>query len=215
MQRLLLLPEMHEVLRIDEWQQCFERVLFPLMMSLALPPRPGVDPAMIDETRLRVCNMLTKVARHDAPIWRDCPQIFLLHLNVLSTSANFVSLWTRILDCLDTYSRLGELLAEAIPESLKNMLLVMSTSAVFKHQDSRDPLWELTWLRIRQFLPSLHAAMYPEQRPAPAVVQAPAPSEFVLGPPLAFASPPPSAPAAQPKPPSEESVALHPHPIIV
>ena len=122
---------------------------------------------------------------------------------------------------------LGELLAEAIPESLKNMLLVMSTSGVFKHEDSRDALWELTWIRIRQFLPGLHAAMYPEQRPAPPplrhgpvpLVPAPAPlqAEFVLGPPLAVE---PSAPdrghaTIEAHAADAGEPALHPHPIIV
>lgn len=90
--------------------------------------------------------------------------MFLLHLPILSTTPEFTSIWMRILDFLDKYMQQGELLMEAIPESLKNMLLVMSTSGVFK--SSSTVLWDLTWHRIGQFLPDLRQSLFPEQLPA-------------------------------------------------
>ena len=77
--------------------------------------------------------------------------------------------------------------SEAIPESMKNMLLVMSTSGVFDHneddqslqltqkahdhlqdQDSKrhySALWQVTWERIDCFLPNLRREMVASRSP--------------------------------------------------
>lgn len=52
---------------------------------------------------------------------------------------------------------------EAIPESLKNMLLVMDTAGIFHSADSRtgySDLWEITWERIVCFLPHLREELF-------------------------------------------------------
>lgn len=52
---------------------------------------------------------------------------------------------------------------EAIPESLKNMLLVMDTAGIFHSADSRtgfSDLWEITWERIVCFLPHLKEELF-------------------------------------------------------
>lgn len=52
---------------------------------------------------------------------------------------------------------------EAIPESLKNMLLVMDTAGIFHNADSRtgySDLWEITWERIDCFLPHLREELF-------------------------------------------------------
>ncbi|KAJ6661793.1 hypothetical protein lerEdw1_013315, partial [Lerista edwardsae] len=52
---------------------------------------------------------------------------------------------------------------EAIPESLKNMLLVMDTAGIFHSADSRtgySDLWEITWERIVCFLPKLRDELF-------------------------------------------------------
>lgn len=52
---------------------------------------------------------------------------------------------------------------EAIPESLKNMLLVMDTAGIFHSADSRtgfSDLWEITWERIVCFLPNLREELF-------------------------------------------------------
>ena len=53
---------------------------------------------------------------------------------------------------------------DAIKESLKNNLLVMSTAGVFR-DDER--LWKLTWDRVDTFLPIMRDEI---QLPSPAVV---------------------------------------------
>ena len=53
--------------------------------------------------------------------------------------------------------------AESIPESLKNVLLVMNQSGVLVDPTStasmavhgHDHLWDITWLSISKFLPNL------------------------------------------------------------
>ena len=63
---------------------------------------------------------------------------------------------------------------ESVPESLKNMLLVMSTSGVLVDPslppavvdgalvDSELDLWELTWTKIVKFLPTLQDELFPK-----------------------------------------------------
>jgi brefeldin A-resistance guanine nucleotide exchange factor 1 len=54
---------------------------------------------------------------------------------------------------------------EAVPESLKNCLLVMSTSDTFSESMANMPgnLWNVTWNRINKFLPNLKAEVFPPQ----------------------------------------------------
>lgn len=57
---------------------------------------------------------------------------------------------------------------EAIPESLKNLLLVMDSAGVFSTADgSHSPLWTLTWDRISAFLPHLQRELF-KSHPPPA-----------------------------------------------
>ena len=120
-------------LNYKHWKSCFEHILFPLVQTLIQPDwtvsqsgaplgAPKVPPpsAELEETRIRAMNLLTK--------------IFLKHLTFLSSDEeSFKSIWLQILDFMDRYINIGrgETLAESIPESLKNVLLVMDTAKVF------------------------------------------------------------------------------------
>lgn len=56
--------------------------------------------------------------------------------------------------------------SEAIPESLKNMLLVMDTAGIFETGDGKDSqLWRLTWDRIGTFLPHLKEELFKPAEP--------------------------------------------------
>ena len=162
--------------RTKLWIRCFDQILFPLTQTLiqpdwtvlpnnAPPGAPRVPPASseLEETRIRTMNLLTKV--------------FLQHLNLIhdsEVSADFTKVWLQILDFMDRYINIGrgETLAEAIPENLKNVLLVMDTQMVFGASGA-DPatrpilndvntndLWSVTWQRISKFLPRLHTSLY-------------------------------------------------------
>ena len=49
---------------------------------------------------------------------------------------------------------------EAIPESLKNMLLVMHTAGILSASSDESQRWKLTWDRIDTFLPNLKGEVF-------------------------------------------------------
>lgn len=134
-----------------EWSQCLEQVLFPLLAQL-LGSIASNDPIGVEETRVRAAMLLSKV--------------FLHHLNPLLTLPGFLPLWLTVLDLLRAYMHAdnSELLFEAIPESLKNMLLVMSSANVLAPNSN---LWAPTWRTIDGFLPNLKAELFPDPPPPP------------------------------------------------
>ncbi|RFU30168.1 hypothetical protein B7463_g6156, partial [Scytalidium lignicola] len=145
LQRTLLSPELtsgdHE-----EWTAIFGEVLFPLIVRLLKPEVYSSDPVGMSETRVQAATLLCK--------------IFLHYLVLLSKWEGMLDLWLKILDIMDRLmnSGQGDSLEEAVPESLKNILLVMSSSG-YLTPPSKDPsqkeLWVETWKRIDRFLPDL------------------------------------------------------------
>ncbi|XP_078055477.1 Golgi-specific brefeldin A-resistance guanine nucleotide exchange factor 1 isoform X2 [Mustelus asterias] len=149
LQRALLV---HDLQTLDalEWESCFNKVLFPLLTKLLENISPA-DVGGMEETRMRASTLLCKV--------------FLQHLSPLLSLPTFAALWLTILDFMDKYMHAGssDLLLEAIPESLKNMLLVMDTAGIFHCAESRtgySQLWEITWERIDCFLPQLKDELF-------------------------------------------------------
>uniref|UniRef100_A0A8C2E3F8 Golgi-specific brefeldin A-resistance guanine nucleotide exchange factor 1 n=1 Tax=Cyprinus carpio TaxID=7962 RepID=A0A8C2E3F8_CYPCA len=182
LQRALLVHDL-QALHAVEWEYCFNKVLFPLLTKLLDNISPA-DVGGMEETRMRACTLLSKV--------------FLQHLSPLLSLPTFAALWLTILDFMDKYMHAGssDLLLEAIPESLKNMLLVMDTAGIFHSADSRtgySDLWEITWERIDCFLPRLKEELFKQavipgtehsiatfplsgqKRPVPPPVPAPSP----------------------------------------
>ncbi|CAG8710752.1 31054_t:CDS:2, partial [Racocetra persica] len=156
LQRSLLDPELvsHGV---TEWVVIFDVVLFPLLDQLLKPEIFQTDPTNMEETRIRASALICK--------------IFLHYLNRLSEWGGLTSLWSQILDVMERYMTTGnnESLREAVPESLKNMLLVMSTSGVFNPPGTTKSsggktieLWDITWTKIDKFLPKLKDELFPE-----------------------------------------------------
>ncbi|KAJ8926524.1 hypothetical protein NQ314_021126 [Rhamnusium bicolor] len=146
LQRALLVHDL-QTLSGQEWEQCFQRVLFPLLSYLLQPVTPK-DPVSMEETRMRAATVLSKV--------------FLHHLTPLLSLPTFFNLWLIILDFMDKYMHAdkSDLLYEAIPESLKNMLLVMDSAKVFDGPDGKSPLWNATWDRMNKFLPNMKDELY-------------------------------------------------------
>uniref|UniRef100_A0A3Q1C406 Golgi-specific brefeldin A-resistance guanine nucleotide exchange factor 1 n=1 Tax=Amphiprion ocellaris TaxID=80972 RepID=A0A3Q1C406_AMPOC len=187
LQRALLVHDL-QTLDATEWESCFNKVLFPLLTKLLDNISPA-DVGGMEETRMRACTLLSKV--------------FLQHLSPLLSLPTFAALWLTILDFMDKYMHAGssDLLLEAIPESLKNMLLVMDTAGIFHSADSKtgySDLWEITWERIVCFLPNLREELFKQT-----VIQDPVPAEPVQ--PILPAGRPPSPqvslPPAQPPSP--------------
>ncbi|XP_056290825.1 Golgi-specific brefeldin A-resistance guanine nucleotide exchange factor 1 isoform X1 [Pseudoliparis swirei] len=161
LQRALLVHDL-QTLDASQWEACFNKVLFPLLTKLLDNISPA-DVSGMEETRMRACTLLSKV--------------FLQHLSPLLSLPTFAALWLTILDFMDKYMHAGssDLLLEAIPESLKNMLLVMDTAGIFHSADSGtgySDLWEITWERIVCFLPHLREELFkqtviPDPGPGP------------------------------------------------
>ncbi|KAG4027643.1 hypothetical protein MFRU_028g00650 [Monilinia fructicola] len=130
----------------EEWTAIFGEVLFPLITRLLKPEVYSSDPIGMSETRVQAATLLCR--------------IFLHYLVLLSKWDGMLDLWLKILDIMDRLmnSGQGDSLEEAVPESLKNVLLVMSSSGylVPKSQDeTQEKLWTETWKRIDRFLPDL------------------------------------------------------------
>nr|XP_029496594.1 Golgi-specific brefeldin A-resistance guanine nucleotide exchange factor 1-like isoform X1 [Oncorhynchus nerka] len=203
LQRALLVHDL-QTLDAVEWESCFNKVLFPLLTKLLDNISPA-DVCGMEETRMRACTLLSKV--------------FLQHLSPLLSLSTFTALWLTILDFMDKYMHAGssDLLLEAIPESLKNMLLVMDTAGIFHSADSRtgySDLWEITWERIDCFLPNLREELFkqtviPQPDPAPSP-----PVELVQqATPCPPASPPPAqalSPVPVPASPTEPKTSSRP-----
>lgn len=67
----------------------------------------------------------------------------------------------------------SDLLYEAIPESLKNMLLVMDSAKVFERKEGACQLWSTTWERISSFLPNMKEELFREKNAVGSDVDAP------------------------------------------
>ncbi|XP_017785581.1 PREDICTED: Golgi-specific brefeldin A-resistance guanine nucleotide exchange factor 1 [Nicrophorus vespilloides] len=157
LQRALLVHDL-QTLNGPEWEACFNRVLFPLLDQLLRPICGKEQTSSLEETRMRAATVLSKV--------------FLHHLTPLLSLATFPQLWLTILDYMDKYMHAdrSDLLAEAIPESLKNMLLVMESAGVFEGAPDSQ-LWTLTWDRMATFLPHMKEELFREKEQASNVKQ--------------------------------------------
>ncbi|XP_012936931.1 Golgi-specific brefeldin A-resistance guanine nucleotide exchange factor 1 [Aplysia californica] len=154
LQRALLVHDL-QTLSAVEWESCFNKVLFPLLTKL-LENINVSDPVGMEETRMRASTLLCKV--------------FLQHLSPLLSLTTFTALWLTILDFMEKYmcADRSDLLSEAIPESLKNMLLVMDTAGIFQTADGTESqLWRLTWDKIDTFLPKLRLELFKPFEPEP------------------------------------------------
>ncbi|KAI8601707.1 hypothetical protein EDD21DRAFT_373786 [Dissophora ornata] len=150
LQRALLLPEIVTD-KITEWVVVFDKVLFKLLEDLLRPEIVQQDPAGFEETRSKACAIVCKT--------------FLHYYFRLLEWEGLQALWMNVLDYMDAFMQTAQSdqLYEAVPESLKNCLLVMSTSEAFSEASASSPdsLWNVTWNRINKFLPNLKAEIFP------------------------------------------------------
>ncbi|KAK6332364.1 GDP/GTP exchange factor for ARF [Orbilia brochopaga] len=160
LQRALLSPELASTDH-KEWTGIFGDVMFPLITMLLKPEVYQSDPRGMSETRVQAATLLCK--------------IFLHYLVLLSEWEGMLGLWSKILDIMDRLMNSGQSdhLEEAVPESLKNVLLVMSNSGFLVPPDQQEEgnekqkeLWEQTWKRLERFLPDLYKELYPDAAPA-------------------------------------------------
>ena len=145
LQRSLLSPDLASEDH-QEWTAIFSEVLFPLLSRLLKPEVWQTDVTGMSETRVQAATILCKV--------------FLHYLVLLSDWDGMLDLWIKILDILDRLMSSGQSdgLEEAIPESLKNILLVMVDGGYLKPpQGNEKPsaMWEQTRSRVERIMPDL------------------------------------------------------------
>lgn len=169
LQRCLLSPELASPDH-NEWTNIFGEVLFPLINQLLKPEVYQTDPKGMAETRVQAAQLLCK--------------IFLHYLVLLSEWDGILDLWTKILAIMDRLMNSGQsdILVEAVPESLKNILLVMGSGGYMvpptadEQEDSRtelqQQLWSETWERLHRFLPELMPEVFPNSFNKPKKVKA-------------------------------------------
>jgi brefeldin A-resistance guanine nucleotide exchange factor 1 len=97
-------------------------------------------------------------------------KVFLQSLKDLSLQSSFGKLWLEVLDMIEKFmkvklrGRRTEKLHEAIPELLKNILLVMKANGILSKTSAggENTLWEATWLQINKIAPSLQLEVFPD-----------------------------------------------------
>uniref|UniRef100_A0A0N5A190 SEC7 domain-containing protein n=1 Tax=Parastrongyloides trichosuri TaxID=131310 RepID=A0A0N5A190_PARTI len=153
--RAFLIPELGRM-SSAEWESCFGDVLFPLLTKLLENIFP-MDPIGLEETRVRAIQLVCKV--------------LLNHLNSLQMLSSFPVLWIKLLDSMKNYlaTERCELLAEAVPESLKNMVLVLGSTGMFEVNKS---FYDVTIKKLNEFLPELAKEIFqpvvvPQEQPPP------------------------------------------------
>lgn len=144
-QKILLSPEVHAKDGFD-FPRTFDRAIFPLIGTLLKPEVYETDVEGMAATRLHVASLLCKV--------------FLQYVINIQYNQEVLNLWTRILETLDRLINSGQrdTLKESVVESLKNVLLVVSSSEF----GADDQFWTETWKRIDGFLPGLKDQVFPK-----------------------------------------------------
>ncbi|KAF8810722.1 Sec7 domain-containing protein [Phlegmacium glaucopus] len=155
LQRILLGSSLTSETDQKQVEEVFNRVIFPLIDELLKPQVASRDLQGMGETRLRGSALLCKVFMH-------------LELRESRAKTDFRLLWIQVLDLLDRLMHVdrGDQLYEAVPESLKNVLLVMNAVGILvppeSHQDDlQKTLWLNTHERMERFLPGFLTDIIP------------------------------------------------------
>ncbi|KAF8201586.1 Sec7-like domain is implicated in guanine nucleotide exchange function [Pholiota molesta] len=140
-------------------EEVFNRVVFPLVDELLKSQVALKDPQGMAETRLRGSALLCKTFMH-------------LELRESRARTDFRLLWVQVLDLLDRLMNVnrGDQLLEAVPESLKNVLLVMNAVEILvppgpNQSELQKTLWLNTHERMERFLPGFLTNVIPTLPP--------------------------------------------------
>jgi hypothetical protein len=151
----------------------------------------GTGRGTLEETRVRAFALMSK--------------IFLHHLPMLQKSAEFENIWLRVLESAQSYMECAtashsEVLGESVPESLKNMLLVMAEPGAESQFTPGSSLWDRSWDIIDRVSPRLRGEFgqllgfeKPVDAPPPAKPSPEVSQEVVEN------APPPQEESAQPE----------------
>lgn len=167
----------------------FNRVIFPLLDDLLKAQVMARDPHGMPETRLRasvlLCKAFMQYEVNDAAREKDIRVLWIQILDLLDRLMNadrrdqLVSLliiFFFFFYAPEILTRTFVIQREAIPESLKNVVLVMnamgilvppSSSPAEKQTERQKELWEATHERIERFLPGFLDDVIPSPPPPP------------------------------------------------
>ncbi|KAI0306765.1 hypothetical protein B0F90DRAFT_1808381 [Multifurca ochricompacta] len=142
--------------------EVFQRVLYPLLEALISAP----GGAETTEGRLRASVLL-------------CKAFVRFEISDIAGGKNVTERWVQVLDYLDRLMRTdqSDQLSEAVPESLKNVVLVMHATGMLvpplaeENGNTRDEpqrqLWRITRDKIEQFMPGFMESVIPMPTVAP------------------------------------------------
>ncbi|EED83660.1 predicted protein [Postia placenta Mad-698-R] len=164
LQRIILGPHLPlDIMNHSQVEEVFDKVLFPLLDELLKPQVLMRDPLSLPEARLRASALLCKA---------------FMHLEAREGQQSDIRvLWMRVLDLLERLMHVDrrDPLREAVPESLKNVLLVMSATGILvppsspdsRRDDAQQQLWTTTHEKIERFLPGFLDDVLPSPAPSP------------------------------------------------
>lgn len=141
------------------WMQCFDLVIFALLDELLeiLQGNNAKEYKKMEDTLVLAMKLMSKA--------------FLQSMQDLSLQPSFCNLWVGVLNLMEKYlkvkfrGRRSDKIHELLPELLKNTLLVMKTTGILMPTDdiAGDSFWKLTWLHVKNLVPSLQGEVFPEQ----------------------------------------------------
>lgn len=161
----------------------FTDVLFPLLTQLLKPEVWHSDPARMGETRYQAAVLCCKVFLRYLDALLETPISMAVEEGVDATIEEpGIAIWAQILETLERFVKSGgghaDGLEEAVPESIKNILLVMASAGYIappsqteigsqdiEESDLQQRLWNVTLPRLERFLPGLLADVFPPPPP--------------------------------------------------
>ena len=159
LQRLLLLPDLlpPQSPETTYWHEIvFDKSLLHLINELLRPEVFASDKRGMAETRVIAQGLLCKIFLH-------CLSR-LIEDDGLVNGGSALSIWSNILDVLIRLLGSGQrdVVEEAVPESLKNVLLVMAAQGVLVQPSlGGGRVWDLTWQKLDRALPKLRGEVFP------------------------------------------------------
>ncbi|ODQ63822.1 Sec7-domain-containing protein, partial [Nadsonia fulvescens var. elongata DSM 6958] len=165
LQQSLLSSQLQNIVGF-QWRTVFERVLFPCVENMLKPEIWQTGGKGMDGIRTKVAEILCKV--------------FLQYIINGVNYSDVMSLWKTVLVTLDRLVTSGQTVGkENVIESLKNLLLIMNSSAFLvepkaikgnsdadsdDNSELKSDMWNSTWLIIDGFVPGLREELFPDSQ---------------------------------------------------
>ena len=168
LQRTLLSPDLIAPSTSDhkEWTSIFPNVLNMIIYEVSRPDIYNSDRVGMEEMRAQTAGLICR--------------IWLQYLSQLADWEGYVALWKDILETMEgllSNEQRGEM-AESLPESIKNILLVMSSGGYLvppparvgrdaedgvgqERSETQRQLWDETYESLERFLPGLMGEIFP------------------------------------------------------